>query len=258
MLGHPVYVLPNIFTYMGHLKRTEGFFGLFRGLSPKLVGMVLSTVGSEKLAERVGLKAPEKRKEDDLSGEEMKERYVVQLKRDLFLHTTGIVISQPFHVVSVRMMAQYVGRETKYSSIFGALWTVYKEEGILGLFSGIVPRLLADLLVVAIASSTTYLVHRHLIHDRESRMYFGNFNTFIWAGILYPFHLTSTCIIVSGSGLAAGRPPQMPLYNNWYDCFNTLKAEGDLKRGSSIFFRYVKPKRISYNSAPLPSIQRWN
>lgn len=260
IFGQPVYVLPNIFTYMGHLKRTDGFFGLFRGLSPKLVGMILSSVGSEKLAQKVGLGAVEKTSKDDdePNGEELRFQYITQLRRDLFLHTSGILISQPFHVVSVRMMAQYVGKETKYNSILGALYTVWKEEGILGLFSGVIPRLLADLLVVAIASSTTYLVHRHVLQEKESRLYFGSFNTFIWTGILYPFHLVSSCIIVSKSGLAAGRPPNMPLYNNWVDCFSKMRADGDLKRGSSIFFRYVRAKSISYNSPPFPSLQRYN
>lgn len=48
------------------------------------------------------------------------------------VHAAGAVISSPFHVISIRMMAQFVGRETKYSSIFGSIVQIYKDEGILG------------------------------------------------------------------------------------------------------------------------------
>lgn len=36
------------------------------------------------------------------------------MKSDLISHTAAIVVSQPFHVITIRMMAQFVGREAKY------------------------------------------------------------------------------------------------------------------------------------------------
>lgn len=258
LLGSQVMVLPNIFTYTGYLKRVDGVAGLFRGLSPKLVGMVLGAVVSEKAANELGLVEPEKAKDDEYADELLKENFQRSLRRELFLHATGIVVSHPFHVVSVRMMAQFVGKETKYTSIFGSLATIVREEGVLGLFSGVIPRLLADILCLVLASTTTYLVHKNIIHDMEQRQYFGSFNNFIWAGILYPFHLVSTCVIVSGSGLSAGRPPNMPLYSNWSDCFRMLKVDGELKRGSSVFFRHVRFRKATYGTAPYPTIQRFN
>lgn len=42
------------------------------------------------------------------------ERFLKELKRDLILHASGIIIAQPFQVISIRMMAQFVGRETIY------------------------------------------------------------------------------------------------------------------------------------------------
>lgn len=42
--------------------------------------------------------------------------------------------------------------------------------------------------------------------------------------------------------LRAGSPPSMPIYNGWRHCYDTLKLAGDHKRGSSLFFRYVKSK----------------
>lgn len=36
------------------------------------------------------------------------------MKCDIITHTAAIVVSQPFHVITIRMMAQFVGKETKY------------------------------------------------------------------------------------------------------------------------------------------------
>lgn len=41
-------------------------------------------------------------------------RFIKSLKRDLVLHASGIIITHPFQVISIRMMAQFVGRETIY------------------------------------------------------------------------------------------------------------------------------------------------
>lgn len=42
------------------------------------------------------------------------DRFLKSLKRDLVLHASGIIITHPFQVISIRMMAQFVGRETIY------------------------------------------------------------------------------------------------------------------------------------------------
>ncbi|QQP32498.1 Mitochondrial carrier -like protein 2, partial [Caligus rogercresseyi] len=55
--------------------------------------------------------------------------------------------------------------------------------------------------------------------------------------------VVSNTMAVSGSGLFAGYPPNMPLYCSWLDCWNHLRSLGQLKRGSSLFFRYYKALR---------------
>ncbi len=46
------------------------------------------------------------------------------------------------------------------------------------------------------------------------------------------------------SGLAAGYPPHMPLYQNWNECFRHLSRTGQLKRGSAMFFRYYTGPQV--------------
>lgn len=40
--------------------------------------------------------------------------FLKNLKRDLILHASGVIITHPFQVISIRMMAQFVGRESIY------------------------------------------------------------------------------------------------------------------------------------------------
>jgi carrier protein len=35
--GKPALALPSVFQYIGHIKKRDGFFGLYNGLAPKLV-----------------------------------------------------------------------------------------------------------------------------------------------------------------------------------------------------------------------------
>lgn len=41
-------------------------------------------------------------------------RFLVRLSLDLTARTAGLVVSQPLNVITVRMMAQFVGGEDKY------------------------------------------------------------------------------------------------------------------------------------------------
>lgn len=67
-------------------------------------------------------------------------------------------------------------------------------------------------------------------------------------------------MIISGSGLQAGRPPNMPIYNGWLDCWNHLSTGNCLKRGSSLFFRYYKPPtpfngKTAFSTVPMPELK---
>lgn len=59
---------------------------------------------------------------------------------------------------------------------------------------------------------------------------------------------------VSKSGLTAGQPPAMPLYENWVNCWLDLSRQNQLKRGSSLLIRYyVGPQVIiSGRAVPVP------
>lgn len=180
------------------------------------------------------------------------------------LSVTGIVAAHPFHVISLRMMSQFIGKEKFYTSIVASIMEIYRNEGIRGFFSGIIPKLIGDLLCLIVASSTVYVVNKYIVHDKNGRQYsagfiqvdrttnliyisnikyirfiiFIFFLQFTFSNILYPLSVVSTCMAVTGCRLLAGQPPIMPVYKNWIDCLSDLYERGELKRGNSIFWRY--------------------
>jgi carrier protein len=191
--------IQNLFL-VGHIRQVDGLAGCYRGLAPKLVGTVLSSNLSERIADKLGMATVDDDEKDDMSESEYYERFQTKLKRDIVVHATGAIIASPFHVISVRMMAQFIGRETKYSSVVGSIIQIYKDEGIWGFFSGLIPRLIFDLSCVVVASTATYLVGRHFIREKEGRMYFGSLTSFVCSSMFYPMNVVSTCMIVNGSG----------------------------------------------------------
>lgn len=200
----PLLSLCTLFSILvGHIKKIDGLAGCFRGLTPKLVGNILSSHFGEQIADYFDYKKLGEEKEFDNPENELEDyykRYEIKLKRDLVTHTAGAIIASPFHVISIRMMAQFVGKETKYSTIFGSIIQIYKDEGIWGFFSGLIPRLVFDLSCVIVASTATYVVGRHFIREKEGRAYFGSLSSFICSSIFYPLNVVSTCMVVNGSG----------------------------------------------------------
>lgn len=121
--------------------------------------------------------------------------------------------------------------------MFASIKEIFKQDGILGFFAGLIPKLLCDLTCIALASTTCYIVNRFYIREQASRAYFSGFIQFAYATLLYPLQVVSTCMMVSGTRLQAGQPPNMPVYYNWSHCWQELYAVNEHKRGSSLFWR---------------------
>lgn len=53
-------------TAVKHIKKVDGLSGCYRGLAPKLIGSVVSVIGSKRIAEKLGL-------DDEYDGDESKD-----------------------------------------------------------------------------------------------------------------------------------------------------------------------------------------
>ncbi|KAJ8985552.1 hypothetical protein NQ317_019936 [Molorchus minor] len=236
--GKPALKLPNIFEYVKHIKSVDGFTGCYNGLAPKVCGNLLSAIATQKLLDYLEPPKDDDELDEELTEEQKRERFIKSVKCDIVTHTAAIVISQPFHVITVRMMAQFIGRETKYNGIFSSVKEIYQQNGVLGFFGGLIPRLLGDICSLLLASGLTYAINHYFVEERELKVYTSATMTFLATAITYPFQVVSNCMAVTNSGLMAGSPRYMPHYSSWLDCWADLASRNQLKRGSSLLVRY--------------------
>lgn len=240
IFGKRAMLYPNMFQYIAHIKRTDGYFGCFNGLAPALCGNFASACLTMKTVKILQKYVPELEESPNLivDGEPKRQDYINYCRRDITLHTVSIIISYPFRVITIRMMASFVGREEHYQSMFGAIASIYRENGVLGFFNGIVPKLIGEISCVVASATIAYFVNKHIVKTKEYRSYTLPVLLFLTSTVAYPLLLTSTCMAVCGSSLAAGNPPIMPSYNSWKACLSDLLTRKQHKRGGSLIFRY--------------------
>ncbi|XP_041986310.1 mitochondrial carrier homolog 2-like isoform X2 [Aricia agestis] len=240
LFGRPAMILPNVFQYIKHIKKSDGFFGCYRGLSAKVLGLIASSQLTSTVVHGLGIELPEFNDPPNIITDEepIMEDYIKLGRRDMIMHTASVVVSYPFHVVSLRMMASFVGKEEDYSSLLGAIVSIYKDDGLLGFYHGIIPKLLGDLTCVAVTGILAYYVNKYLVKTKDLRYYTVPLLTFVTSTITYPLVVVSTCMAVAGSSLKAGNPPLMPAYPSWQSCWRELLRTKQHKRGSSLIFRY--------------------
>ena len=139
LLGRPALSLPSVFGYMGHIRRRDGFLGLYRGCTTKIIGLGVSTVVSDKVkraleAKHFFVKEPAalERDEDDMTAEERRDKMADDAIKEMAEKLACLILTQPLHVCTVRAMAQFVGNESKYDGILSSIVAIYQENGVLG------------------------------------------------------------------------------------------------------------------------------
>ncbi|XP_072045196.1 mitochondrial carrier homolog 2-like [Amphiura filiformis] len=247
--------LPGFFDYASHIRKVDGFFGLYRGFFPRVCGTIVGAAVSKTVGERMDEFFPVS---DEKDREALKKKpkgtakvstqtFLAQTSKLTVSHCCAVIASHPFHVVAVRSMVQFVGRETKYSGWFSPYSEVYQQNGILGFFAGLIPRMLLDILSLWIGRTLYHLFNTLLLDDEmanvgELRSYAHAVTGFAGGMVTYPFGLVSNIMAVNDSGLVAGSAPFTPVYTSWLDCWRDLSRNNLLKRGNSLFFRRVPTK----------------
>ncbi|CAL1274024.1 unnamed protein product, partial [Larinioides sclopetarius] len=103
MFGRPALALPGAFTYMKHIKKVNGFWGLYTGLSPRLASnfLNLSTylIVEEKLPNIIDESLLGK-PESELTDEQKLIVHANELVKSSAARVIAIIVSHPFHVKS--------------------------------------------------------------------------------------------------------------------------------------------------------------
>ncbi|XP_020486057.1 mitochondrial carrier homolog 1 isoform X2 [Labrus bergylta] len=237
MFGRRVLYLPGFFSYAQHIVQVDGKRGLFRGLSPRIVSSTISTV--------VRCKVKQVERRSKKGGVQTSLGKVFQeTSQEMIIQCLSRVATHPFHVMSVRCMAQFVGREVKYGGMFGCMVKIFKEEGVAGFYVGIVPHVLGEVLFLWCCNLLAHFINTYAVDESFSQASAVRSYTKFVMGIAvsvltYPFMLVADLMTVNNCGLAAGLPPRSPVFNSWLHCWNHLSQKGHLFRGSSFFFRRV-------------------
>ncbi|XP_028917008.1 mitochondrial carrier homolog 2 isoform X1 [Ornithorhynchus anatinus] len=245
IFGRQVYQLPGLFAYAKHIVKIDGKKGLFTGLTPRLCSGAIGTVVHSKVlqqyqnsAEELGPASGQKAIPSSL------DQVIKETSREMVARSAATLVTHPFHVITLRCMVQFIGRETKYCGVLDSISTIYQEEGILGFFAGLVPRLLGDVISLWLCNTLAYLINTYALESGVSTMsemksYSQAVTGFFASMLTYPFVLVSNLMAVNNCGLAGGMPPYSPIYSSWLDCWCQLHKEGNMSRGNSLFFRKV-------------------
>uniref|UniRef100_A0A8C1TSE2 Mitochondrial carrier homolog 2-like n=1 Tax=Cyprinus carpio TaxID=7962 RepID=A0A8C1TSE2_CYPCA len=218
LFGRQVYQLPGLFAYAKHIIKIDGKSGLFKGLTPRLCAGTIGTIVHSKVLQIWG--SSQKAEDGSL------QHVVNETTKEMIARSCATIVTHPFHVITLRCMVQFIGREAKYSGVFDSIVTIYREEGILGFFAGLIPRLLGDILSLWICNMLAHFINTYAIDD-----------SFFASMLTYPFVLVSNLMAVNNCGLAGGLPPYAAIYPNWLHCWSHLSREGNMSRGNSLFFR---------------------
>uniref|UniRef100_H2YYM6 Mitochondrial carrier homolog 2 n=1 Tax=Ciona savignyi TaxID=51511 RepID=H2YYM6_CIOSA len=230
---------PSVFAYIKHINTTDGYVGLYRGLLPRIfanasTSITYSLVGTVSCKIKCLCRV--------LKQTHNAWRFPIsQTTREMAARCSAIIISQPFHVIAIRTMAEFVGHETIYTNIFTSTAEIYREDGILGFFAGIMPRLASEVITIWLCNLLAHTVNTYVLTDttdlKDLRQYTHLVVGYVAQIITYPLSVTSTVMAASGTRLRAGNPPCMPVYRGWLECLKDLHKTGASNRGSSMFFR---------------------
>lgn len=246
---------PNVFQYLKHIQQTDGSFGLYRGLFPRIWANATTSITYTLVSKAMASK--EKTIEDEKPTMDFS-TVCKKTSTEMSARCAAVIVSQPFHVIAIRSMAQFIGRETIYTTMTGSIVEIYRDEGILGFFSGIVPRLLSEIISLWMCNVLTYAFNTYVLNEsselKELRDYTHMIMGYFAQTVTYPLSVTSTVMVVNGSKLKAGRLPLVPCYDNWVVCLKDLMKTGNANRGSSMFFRRVLAHANAASSVlPTPS-----
>lgn len=271
IFGRPKIGLPGALSYLGFVFRHEGVTGIFRGLPYNVIDYFSYRYTYNYIEKNVGKYCPylqittpdlsEDSAEVTTTEYQPAPNLIIKLHkdgrrqnvpidfsssfdeltrvvaRDGLCITGALVASYPFHVLLIRNFASFVGKETVYDFPFSAIKDIVNNEGLLGFYSGFVPRLIGELSCLVVTKSIIILLIKPYCNTPEYSSILTTIVNFIVPAVLYPFNLVSTVMAVNGckSIQAANLEPE---FISWTECWNHLSSMGNLKRGSSIIWRF--------------------
>ncbi|KAL6734604.1 hypothetical protein Aduo_005130 [Ancylostoma duodenale] len=256
--GRNAYFLPNAFSYASQLAHARGLGVLYTGIDSAVCSLIIQGITSYQTKKYIDQYYPEiggkpekvEAEEKDLTDHESFRRQLRFAIRESVVRVATVTVARPLTVVMVRQIAQLIGHESKYGGVFSSIRTIGIEEGPGGLFSGLVPQICGEIVIVFGTAALIYAAERAIVHaglyekkDEKSvkevedlRKFTNLAIPFVMNSFGYPYQVVSTVMAVAGSGLAVSFLPYAPSFVNWHSAWDYLTPHG-LKRGARLFLR---------------------
>uniref|UniRef100_A0A915PWI5 Uncharacterized protein n=1 Tax=Setaria digitata TaxID=48799 RepID=A0A915PWI5_9BILA len=266
------YFLPNGFKYAKKLYDRHGLRKLYAGIDASMVsqfssGLIDVTTSVLKIfTVEISLQYMDRhypeiggkpinldKEESEMSDAESARRVLRFAIRESISRTVAVITSRPFTVIMIRQIAQIVGGELKYHNVLSSLRLIGIEEGPKGLFSGVIPQLIAEYMSIWGIQFIVYGIERITLRAQQDAIRSNNKEeeNFVVStrkmlhliapvfvnSFTYPFQVVSTVMAVTGSGLLVSMLPYSPPFSLWQDAYDYLLPVNGLKRGSRIFWR---------------------
>ena len=87
------------------------------------------------------------------------DQVIKETTQEMMAHSAATLITHPFHMITLRDMVQFIGRESKYCGLYDSIATIYQEASIPGFFTGLIPHLLGDIISLWLCNSPAYIIH---------------------------------------------------------------------------------------------------
>lgn len=262
IFGRTRLQLPGIVTYLKHIYKTDGFFGLYRGFKYNV---------AFAFSNRITFVQVNRWQKNNLSLFEplrlkgSKDASLRNLSLAVLLETSSMVVayavSYPFRVMMVRCMAQIVGRETHYDSVFGAIADIYQTGGVGGFYTGVVSLFLCEWALIVFEYGVTFSLNNAEVVDKPFIPFIVSGMNMIVRSLLYPLRVVSTVMSCNGHSARSlvASTYTAPGYDNWLDCYSSLSARGEVKRGASLIWRYQPlSSTLTYSVRPMVSLHSPN
>lgn len=203
--------LPNIFSYISIIREQRGYLSLYTGLRYYLPAVVLKKSTYDLMATVTN----HKRRTDRCDASEI----IAICLRESGLKIQTTLITYPLVTLGIGYIS---------AAFFGTKETFdYTMET---LYKGIIPKLIIEVTMVWV-SIISRRITVSLLDDELGQAIVSRVPPFIVQSLLYPFNVVSTVMADNG------RSGVNPKFDDWRQCFEFLKANNQLKRGSSFFYR---------------------
>eukprot|EP00041_Stephanoeca_diplocostata_P030410 m.919364 g.919364 ORF g.919364 m.919364 type:complete len:317 (-) comp23751_c0_seq1:3081-4031(-) len=255
ILGQTGFIRPGLFSYTNILVKTHGYGILFTGLPCRIVETILYDSVSSRVKRGLD-QILHRRAATAIDDDDDDESAVQNIVSEIFSKSVSMCIAslvcQPFKVVGTRMIAQIAGKEMKYAGMIQGLSLIYNEDGLRGLFRGLVPTCVGEVVfatsIVILSDIVGKYITPHLMgYTKEtadangkavSNMITHHLAVTCAQPLFYPFHVVRAVMIVNGSGLSVAQPS----FESFVDCFRhlaSLPSHRGLMRGSSMLRRFT-------------------